>query len=104
MVAVGAADAPAARDSSGLVRQRFTVATTLRGRFDETPRNATPEAVTAAVAVETNRQIFFGWLAVVFLVLALGAHPPTTVLASATVAALGLGAAWGCRARRKRPE
>lgn len=50
VVAVGAADAPAARDSSGLVRQRFTVATTLRGRFDETPRNATPEAVTAAVA------------------------------------------------------
>jgi hypothetical protein len=52
-------------------------------------------AATAAVAVEANRQIFFGWLAVVFLVLALGAHPPTTVLASATVAALGLGAAWG---------
>jgi hypothetical protein len=52
-------------------------------------------AVTAAVAVEANRQIFFGWLAVVFLVLALGAHPPTTVVASATVAALGLGAAGG---------
>jgi hypothetical protein len=50
VVAVGAADTPAARDSSGLVRQRFTVATTLRGRFDEIPRNATPEAVTAAVA------------------------------------------------------
>ena len=50
VVAVGAADTPAARDSSGLARQRFTVATTLRGRFDEIPRNATPEAVTAAVA------------------------------------------------------
>ena len=50
VVAVGAADTPAARDSSGLVRQRFTVATTLRGRFDETPRNASPEVVTAAVA------------------------------------------------------
>jgi hypothetical protein len=50
VVAVGSADAPAARDSNGLVRQRFTVATTLRGRFDETPRNTTPEAVTAAVA------------------------------------------------------
>lgn len=49
----------------------------------------------STVAEEPARRIFFRWLAAVFLVLALGSHPPTAVLASATVGVLGLGAGWG---------
>lgn len=49
VVAVGEADAPAARDASGLVRQRFSVATTIRGRLDEAAVDGGTSAVTAAV-------------------------------------------------------
>jgi len=52
-------------------------------------------AARAAVADGRAERIYFWWLAAVFLVLALGSHPPTAVLAAATVAVLGLGAAWG---------
>ncbi len=52
-------------------------------------------AARAAIADGREQRIFFWWLAAVFLVLALGSHPPTAVLASATVGVLGVGAAWG---------
>ena len=52
-------------------------------------------AARAAVAEGRSQRIYFRWLAAVFLVLALGSHPPTAVLGAATVAVLGLGAAWG---------
>ncbi len=57
----------------------------------------TAVAFAAAMATETSsaRRYFFGWLAGCFLVLTVGAHPPTAVLTSAFMVLVGLCAAPG---------